>query len=377
MLFMVLLIIHYHGLVSSEVALSIHHAYAMIFLVFTQFFMAFLLTMFPRFLSVPLVPQALYMRVFLLLNASSIVVAVSLYVSQVLVVAGMLGVLTAFLMACRILLEMNRQSSVVNRYDTNWIFVALGMGVLSQLLFICLLLGVGGYDLGNFAVNTGFFLYLFMIVLILSQKVIPFFTEGKIKGYQSNKSRYFLEPIFGLLMCKVVLQPVGLATYGFVVDVLLFAIILREIVKWQLPFFKVEAILWVLYLALLWAPLGFLIFFLDGLNQYLSGGVTINFEKSHIHALALGYFTTIAVGFGSRIILGHSGRKPVADRYTIGLFGLVQVLVVVRIFGGLSVNLDASWYVGLMLISATLWLVLFMLWSARYVKMLFERYPYE
>lgn len=369
---MVLMMLHYNSVVSSEIALGIHHAYAMTFLVFTQFFIAFLLTMFPRFLSRPLVPKTRYLRVFLLLNASSLLFAVSLYHSQLLVVVGMTGVFVAFVMVCRILLEMNAKSSMVNRYDTRWVFVALAMGGISQLLFICLLLGVGGYVLGRFAVNVGFFLYLFMMVLIFSQKMIPFFTEGKIEGYRSNKSRFFLEPVFGLLICKVVLLSNGLASYGFAIDFLLVAVISREIIKWRLPFFKAEAILWVLYLALLWVPVGFFIFFLDGLNQYLSGGETITYEKIHLHTLALGFFTTLAVGFGSRVILGHSGRKPIADRYTISLFGLVQFLVLVRITSGLSLNLDANWYVMLILVSAVLWLLLFLLWSVHYMKMLFE-----
>jgi len=127
--------------------------------------------MFPRFLSRPLVPKTRYLRVFLLLNASSLLFAVSLYHSQLLVVVGMTGVFVAFVMVCRILLEMNAKSSMVNRYDTRWVFVALAMGGISQLLFICLLLGVGGYVLGRFAVNVGFFLYLFMMVLIFSQKI--------------------------------------------------------------------------------------------------------------------------------------------------------------------------------------------------------------
>ena len=96
------------------------------------------------------------------------------------------------------------------------------------------------------------------------------------------------------------------------------------------------------------------------------------FEKAHLHAIAVGYFVTIAVGFGSRIILGHSGQKPLADRFTIALFGLVQLLVIVRIVGGLSLNLDSALYIPLITLSALIWLVLFSLWAKRYLKLLFK-----
>ncbi|HEC17261.1 MAG TPA: NnrS family protein [Sedimenticola sp.] len=371
-IYMVLILAHYLGNASPEVALPVHHAYAMMFVLFTQFFTAFVFTMFPRFLSTDPVPAARYIPIFLLLNVSSIAFAVSLYLTKSGVIVAMLGGLAAYGMICKVLLEINSKSSMLNRYDTNWVLLAFGMGGISYVLFIVSLLGAGDYHVSRFAINIGFFLYVFMVVLTLSQKMIPFFTEGKIAGYKSNKSRLFLEAVFGLLVIKVLLASMQLAEYAFVVDFCLAVITLGEIVKWKLPFFKAEAILWVLYLSLLWIPVGFFLFFLEGLTRFLSDGAAVYFEKSPLHAIALGYFTTIAVGFGSRIILGHAGQKPKADAFTIGLFWLIQLLVVVRVAGGLSLNVDASLFAGLIITSAALWLVLFVLWSKRYVRLLFE-----
>jgi len=127
-----------------------------------------------------------------------------------------------------------------------------------------------------------------------------------------------------------------------------------------------------LYLSLLWIPVGFLLYIFSDLSQLFSGSGAVMFEKAHLHAIAVGYFVTIAVGFGSRIILGHSGQKPLADRFTIGLFGLVQLLVLVRIIAGLSLNLDSALYIPLITLSALIWLTLFALWSKRYLKLLFQ-----
>lgn len=370
--FMAIMLVHYLGGVSSEMALSIHHVYAMTFTVFTQFFTAFLFTMFPRFLSTQPVSGARYIPIFFLLNTSSIIFAIALFVAKVLAIAAMVGIFIAYGAICKVLLEANTQSSVVNRYDTNWVLAAFSMGAISQILFLLSLLGAGDYIASRFAINIGFFLYLFMVVLTLSQKMIPFFTEGKIEGYKPNRSRFFLEVVFGLLIIKVVLTSMQLNKYGFVIDFSLMVVTLREIIKWKLPFFKAGAILWVLYVSLIWIPVGFFLFFLDGLNQYLPDGAAVYFEKSHVHAIALGYFTTIAIGFGSRIILGHSGRKPEADTFTIGLFWLIQLLAMVRIASGLSLNLGANLFAGFIIASAVLWLTLFLLWSKRYVRLLLE-----
>ncbi len=372
LIYMGLLVAHYMGWASSLIALPVYHAYAMIFMVFTQFFTAFLFTMVPRFFATPPVPRTQYLPVFLVLNLSSLLFALSLYsVMPLLAVAGA-GLFAAYLMVCGVLMMANRQSVVENRCDTNWILLAFALGGLSHLLFLLSWLGVAGVALQRAAIDVGFFLYLFMVVLTLSQKMIPFFTEGKVEGYRASKSRYFLEAVFVLLVIKVLLEILQLSRYGFVVDLLLALITLWEIIKWRLPLFKVEPILWVLYLALMWVPVGFFLFFLEGAARYFTAGASLFFEKSPLHLIAIGYFTTMAVGFGSRIILGHSGRKPTADRYTVGLFMLVQLVVVMRALSGLSLNLDAAWYLELILLSAGLWIVLFLLWSLRYLRLLFE-----
>ena len=372
LVYMGLLAAHYAGWASSLIALPLYHAYAMIFMVFTQFFTAFLFTMAPRFFATPPVPRTQYLAVFLILNLSSLIFALSLYSSTSLLAIAGVGLFAAYLMVCGVLMTANRQSVVENRYDTNWILLAFALGGLSHLLFLLCWLGVAGGGVQRAAIGIGFFLYLFMVVLTLSQKMIPFFTEGKVEGYRASKSRYFLEAVFALLVIKLLLETLQLGRYGFVVDLVLALITLLEIIKWRLPLFKVEPILWVLYLALMWIPAGFFLFFLEGAARYFTEGASWFFEQSPLHLIAIGYFTTIALGFGSRIILGHSGRKPAADRYTIGLFMLVQLVVVIRALSGLSLNLDAAWYLNLILLSAGLWMLLFLLWSLRYLKLLFE-----
>ena len=205
LIYMGLLVAHYMGWASSLIALPVYHAYAMIFMVFTQFFTAFLFTMVPRFFATPPVPRTQYLPVFLVLNLSSLLFALSLYSAMPLLAVAGAGLFAAYLMACGVLMMANRQSVVENRCDTNWILLAFALGGLSHLLFLLSWLGVAGVALQRAAIDVGFFLYLFMVVLTLSQKMIPFFTEGKVEGYRASKSRYFLEAVFVLLVIKVLL----------------------------------------------------------------------------------------------------------------------------------------------------------------------------
>jgi len=372
MVFMAMLLAQYAGFVYPVVAPKLYHAYSMFFAVFTQFFTAFLFTMFPRFLVADQVPKKRYVTIFLLLNISSLLFAASVYVSQAIAALAMVGIFIAHACIFKTLWGLNTQGSSPDRYDTNWMLGTFSLGVLSHFMFVLQLFGIGPVSVGTFSINMGFFLYLFLLVLTLSQKMIPFFTENKVQGYKSNKTPYFLEAMFLLLAVKVLLLSLQLSSFDVVVDLLLFAMTLRELIKWRLPFFKVDAMLWVLYLSLLWIPMGFLLYVFSDLSQLFSSSEAFMFEKAHLHAIAVGYFVTIAVGFGSRIILGHAGHKPLADRFTIALFGLVQMLVIARVIGGFSLNLDAALYTPLIVFSALVWLLLFALWSKRYLKLLFQ-----
>jgi uncharacterized protein involved in response to NO len=371
-IFMAVLLVQYTGLAYPVIAPAIYHAYTMFFAVFTQFFAAFLFTMFPRFLVANEVPKNGYISIFLLLNLSSLLFAVAVYVSPHAAAIGMVGLFLAHAAIFAVLWRLHTQGSSPDRYDTNWILGAFALGLLSHLLFLFQMFGVGPVSAGSYAINIGFFLYLFLLVLTLSQKMIPFFTENKVAGYRSNKTAGFLEAVFLLLMAKVALTVAQVMEFGFIVDLLLFGLILRELIQWRLPFLKVDAMLWVLYLSLLWIPFGFFLFFLEGIVQLLTDGTAMLFEKTPLHAIAIGYFMTIAVGFGSRIILGHAGQKPIADRLTIGLFWLVQLLVMARIAAGLSLNQDAGCYAPAIAISSALWLLLFLFWAKRYLKLLFQ-----
>ena len=196
--------------------------------------------------------------------------------------------------------------------------------------------------------------------------MMPFFASNSIVGYTINKSKHFLLSVFIALIAKVVLE--ALSINAFVADSALFGIITYELLKWRLPFKKSPPILWVLFLSIWWTPIGFGLFVVQDFSSLL--GHTIYLEKSPLHALALGYFTTVLIGFGTRVILGHSGRTPKADAYAITLFGLIQIMALIRIIADIFSQFG---YLHAVLTVAGLWIIIFGLWSKRYIHILFEK----
>ena len=182
-LFVALLGLHYAGLLGLHVSVGLYHAYAMTFIVFTQFFAGFLLTTFPRYLSRPSTSQKAYLPIVWLLNGGSLLFIALSFVSEMALVASMLIILAGYVKLCLLLLEFQTQSTVTNKVDTTWILRAFALGLVGQILFIADAFAPT-YAL---ALGVSFYLYLFFIVLIVSQKMMPFFASNTIIGYTINK----------------------------------------------------------------------------------------------------------------------------------------------------------------------------------------------
>ena len=364
LLFVSLIGLNYAGLISLKADVGLYHAFAMTFIVFTQFFAGFLLTTFPRYLSRPSASQKEYMPIVWLINGGGILFVALSFISKMALIAPMLIILAGYVKLCLCLLDFQTKSTVANKADTTWMLRSFALGALGHVLFI-LDLFIPSYTYA-LALGVSFYLYLFLIVLIVSQKMMPFFAANTIMGYTMNKSKYFLHFIVVALILKVVLE--ALNVNAFVADCALFGIITYELLKWRLPFRKSPPILWVLFLSIWWVPVGFGLFVVQDFSALL--GAPIYLEKSPLHALALGYFTTVLIGFGTRVILGHSGRTPKADAYAVTLFGLIQAMALIRVIAGIFPQIG---YLHAVLTVAVLWVVIFGLWSKRYIHILFEK----
>jgi uncharacterized protein involved in response to NO len=149
-------------------------------------------------------------------------------------------------------------------------------------------------------------------------------------------------------------------------DLLLGLYMYLEFRRWELKPFASEPILWVLHLALFWLPVAFLLSALSLVGELF---LDLSFYFLNIHLLALGFLTTVLIGFGTRVTLGHSGQSPHADKLAVKLFWFIQVVVVLRAL--LSFNTAFNWEANFLFdISLGAWLILFLVWALRYGKVL-------
>lgn len=80
------------------------------------------------------------------------------------------------------------------------------------------------------------------------------------------------------------------------------------------------------------------------------------------HMLGVGFIGTMMIGFASRVALGHSNNKIEADRITIVLFGLLELVVAVRLMGVFEPSFAIT--------AGFLWSAIFAAWFFRYFPLI-------
>jgi len=354
---MFLFMLLFKGLVASEILSLNYHAYSFIFLMFTPAFLAFLFTTFPRFSATEPIKKELYILIFKGFLGGSILFQLGTLFSTLLFSLGMILTLVSHMGASYILYDIYNSSKMKEKEDQLWILIAMGFGLLSHLIFI---ISVWIPTLHVFSIEVALYLYLFILIFTVGQRMIPFFSHVTIEKHKER-----LKVIIGLLGLHVILELIQTDS-SFLVDFLLAYLIGKELYRWKLPFPNSNPLIWILHLALFWIPIAFV---LEGITNIITLTTHTNFLSLGVHTLTLGFFLTVLIGFGTRVTIGHSGNIMQADRLTTILFYWTQVLVFIRILTSLAVA--NGWnFVVFFDLSITVWVVLFALWGSRFFSVL-------
>lgn len=191
--------------------------------------------------------------------------------------------------------------------------------------------------------------------------MIPFFSNSF-----AQKNENFVKIVFVLFLLKSIFASADIKSVQIIIDLLLGICMFIEFKCWDLHPLQSPPILWVLHLALFWLPLSFL---LSGVSLGAEIFLNISFYFLNIHLLAIGFLTTLLIGFGTRVALGHSEQPPQADTLATKIFLSVQVVVFLRAL--YSINVAFGWGLNFLFdISFTAWLLLFFVWGGRYFKVL-------
>jgi len=355
---MLLFALSYKGLFSLEIDARTFHVYSLIYLVFTNLFTGFLFTTFPRFNQAQVIEKRFYTNIFTMNALGSLLFIIAIFISQLFVVGAMLLILVGEILIVKKLHQIYKEGMAPDKTDSFWILSASYFGLGANLLFI---LSEFFPMLQAIAINIAFYLYLIFLAFSVGQRMIPFFSHSF-----AQKNENFVKIVFVLFIFKSIFSASGITIGEIIIDLLLATYMAKEFLRWELHPFQSPAILWVLHLALAWLPMAFLLSALSHIAELVIG---TSFYFLNIHLLAIGFLTTVLVGFGTRVTLGHSGQPPHSDALATKIFIFIQFVVLARAL--FSINVAFGWNLNFFFdISFSLWLMLFLVWGGRYFKTL-------
>ncbi|MBC8237130.1 MAG: NnrS family protein [Helicobacteraceae bacterium] len=348
----------FKGVLSLEISSLNFHAYTIIFTVFLNVFTGFLFTTFSRFTQHQVIEKDTYLKIFFANLLGTVLFLAGAFTNEIVLHLGILILFSSNIYIVYILDKIYKNGLAADKQDAYWILVANYFGVFAHFLFLLSSFVPG---LENIAIKISFYLYLIFLTFAVAQRMIPFFSHSF-----EPKAERLLVVIFTLFVLRTLFSVLDIGVAEIILDLLLGFFLLREFLRWKLSPLNSPAILWVLHLGLSWLPIAFL---LSALSLTVELLLDTDFYYLNIHLLAIGFVTTILIGFGTRVTLGHSSQAPHADKFAISLFWFIQIIVLLRAL--YSVNIAFAWNLNFLFdISFTAWLLLFALWGGRYFKVL-------
>ncbi len=361
---MLIFALSYKGIFSLQTEILNFHVYTMVFVVFTNMFTGFLFTTFPRFCQSQVITKRYYKNIFYSTTLGSTIFLVGSFLNHSLMFMGMILLFISQLFMVLKLRTIYKTGNAIDKKDAFWILNAQYFGILGHLLFLVIELEKY-FDLNlnliNITTNISFYMFLIFLAFSVAQRMIPFFSHSF-----AQKNKNFVKIIFTLFVLKTIFSSFEFKIGELLVDLVIATYMFIEFKRWELHPFNSPPILWVLHLSLLWLPLSFLLSAISLVGEiYLD----TSFYFLNIHLLAIGFLTTVLIGFGTRVTLGHAGQSPHADRLASNIFWFTQLVVIFRAL--YSLNVGFVWGANFLFdISFSTWLILFLVWAGRYGKVL-------
>lgn len=328
------------------------HAGWMIFGAFACFVFGFILTAGPRWLRRPDTPRSVYLPVAGAMAGGWLVADFGLLV-PLLAPLGLLIALAGWARAAGYLFGL-AAGARGDRLHIGFMALAQAAGGIGLLFFAAASAGGPGW-LASFAIFLGLWCYLLPVFMVVVHRMLPFFSQNVIPGFKAERPAWTLLAMVGGSVGHGLLAFLDLPAWTWLADLPAAVAAFRLTLLWRLRESFAATILAVLHVAFAWVSLGFLLL---GANSLLLMMDRPTLALAPLHALTLGFISSMLIGMASRVTLGHSGRPIVGDRVLWGCFWAMQATTVARIAADFVPVLNP--------LAAAAWLAVFAFWAFRY-----------
>jgi len=342
------------------------HGFLMIYGIFIFFIFGFLMTTYPRWMKGKEVTYLSYVSSFWCLLSGIMAIYAGLLVNKWIFNVGLLLVLIGWGIGFFALLQVYYTAPARDKHYETFLNLALlagGLGILAYLLSAL----TEQWWLMNAVIQIGPWLFLVPIFTAVAHRMIPYFSSTVLPNYRIVQPRWSL-PIIAITVIGHALLTVEttLWAWRFIFDIPLMLLAFHHSYHWQLRQSYSIRLLAMLHLAFLWLGLALLLYNVQNL-WLLTTGVLI-LGKAPLHALTIGFMTSMMIAMASRVTLGHSGRFLVADNLTWFGFWGISIVAILRILA----EIPALNFLYLNLVSGILWLIVMTLWVSLYLPMVLK-----
>jgi len=216
------------------------------------------------------------------------------------------------------------------------------------------LFGPAGHAYVKGAGLWGFLLPTFVIVC---HRMIPFFTATVVPFVTAFRPGWLLAAMLGAPMVHGLLDGAGHTAWTWVVDLPAAALMLWLTVRWGFLQSLKNRLLAMLHIGFVWYGIGFLLAAAHSL-VVATGGAGI--PLAAVHALTIGFASSLLMAMVTRVTCGHSGATLAADGLTWRLFVLLQLTAIVRVAA--EVLPGRGW----LAVAGLLWVAAFVPWCVKY-----------
>ncbi len=341
---------------------TLAHAFVMLFGVFIFFMYGFLMTTYPRWMNGPTVKKEIYVSTCIWLNIGLLLFEAGIFYSLTLAVIGLGLFLFGWAMGQWGLFRVYRAAQAADKNVETLLNLALLCGWISAASFL-IWLTTDNWSYVNFSIKGGLWLFLIPVLFVVTHRMLPFFGSTVIKDYRVVRPSWSIPLLLVCVTAHLLLELNYQLKWLFVADIPLAIVGWHHTLSWGFVKSFQDKLLAMLHIAFAWFAVGTSLLGLQSLYLLINDELILG--KGPLHALTIGFITSMLIAMASRVSLGHSGRMLVADKITWAIFLGIQVTALLRILAefnpinslsGLSFNV----------IAALSWILLLGVWVLRY-----------
>lgn len=344
------------------------HLYLMIFAVFPLYMFGFLMTTYPKWMAGNPVASRHYLTAAGLLGFGGMFFYMGLITNNTLLLVALVIHWLGWGMAIYALLYVYknaRQPDVLHARITSAVLL------LGWILLLIYIVGIyrGSTAFIAWLGGSAVWWFLLPVFFAVSHRLIPFFSSAVLPNYQVIRPEWTLFAITSGAIAHGVLEILGHGAWTWLVDFPMAVVVLWLSYCWRFKQSFSVRILAMLHIAFVWLGMALILFGMQSLLQFLAVGFGLN--RAPLHAMTVGYFTSMLLAMSTRVSLGHAGRPLSADRQAWWIFIGMQGVALLRVLADLpGIHLYAT---HLYLCSSLLWLVVFTGWAIKFIPMYFMK----